>query len=104
MPLNEELDASLLVEEGDPGANIWILGEEVKPGSFVEPAILLEAATGLVNVFSHLTFALLFLFGHWWHASRTLYRDLLSGLEGDTSALVEFGAYRKVGDVTTSSS
>lgn len=47
------------------------------------------------------TFALLFLFGHWWHASRTLYRDLLSGLEGDASTLVEFGAFRKVGDTTT---
>ena len=31
--------------------------------------------------FAHLCFGLLFLFGHWWHASRTLYRDLLSGLE-----------------------
>jgi photosystem II CP47 chlorophyll apoprotein len=27
--------------------------------------------------FAHLCFGLLFLFGHWWHASRTLYRDLL---------------------------
>ena len=52
--------------------------------------------------FSHLTFALLFLFGHWWHSSRSLFRDLLSGLESDVSALVEFGAFRKVGDVTTS--
>lgn len=52
--------------------------------------------------FAHLCFALLFLFGHWWHASRTLYRDLLSGLEGDASTLVEFGVFRKVGDVTSS--
>ena len=44
MPLNDEPDTPLLVEEGDPGANIWILVEEVKPGSFVEPAILLEEA------------------------------------------------------------
>jgi photosystem II CP47 chlorophyll apoprotein len=51
--------------------------------------------------FAHLCFGLLFLFGHWWHASRTLYRDLLSGLEGDASTLVEFGAFRKVGDATT---
>lgn len=54
--------------------------------------------------FAHLCFALLFLFGHWWHASRTLYRDLLSGLEGDASTLVEFGAFRKVGDATSSRS
>jgi photosystem II CP47 chlorophyll apoprotein len=46
--------------------------------------------------FAHLCFGLLFLFGHWWHASRTLYRDLLSGLESDASTLVEFGAFRKV--------
>lgn len=51
--------------------------------------------------FAHLVFGLLFLFGHWWHASRTLYRDLLSGLEGDASTLVEFGAFRKVGDIST---
>jgi photosystem II CP47 chlorophyll apoprotein len=54
--------------------------------------------------FAHLCFALLFLFGHWWHASRTLYRDLLSGLEGDASTLVEFGAFRKVGDASTTRS
>ena len=36
MPRTEEPDTSLLVEEGDPGANIWILLEEVKPQSFVE--------------------------------------------------------------------
>lgn len=40
-------------------------------------------------------------FGHWWHASRTLYRDLLSGLESDASTLVEFGAFSKVGQVDT---
>lgn len=72
--------------------------------SSVEADGVLRSSVRGWYVFSHLTFALLFLFGHWWHASRTLYRDLLSGLEGDTSALVEFGAYRKVGDVTTSSS
>ena len=51
--------------------------------------------------FAHLCFGLLFLFGHWWHASRTLYRDLLSGLESDASTLVEFGAFSKVGQVDT---
>ncbi len=51
--------------------------------------------------FAHLCFGLLFFFGHWWHAARTLYRDLLSGLEEDASALVEFGAYSKVGDSST---
>ena len=36
-----------------------------------------------------------------WDASRTLFRDLLSGLGNDASTLVEFGAFRKVGDLTT---
>ena len=52
--------------------------------------------------FSHLLLSCLFLFGHWWHAGRTLYRDLLSGIVGD--ATVTFGCYSKVGDVTTISS
>lgn len=51
--------------------------------------------------FAHLCFGLLFLFGHWWHASRTLYRDLLSGLESDASTLVEFGVFAKVGEANT---
>ena len=50
--------------------------------------------------FAHVSFGLLFFFGHWWHASRTLYRDLLSGLESDAGTLVEFGAYPKVGVVS----
>ena len=70
--------------------------------SSVEADGVLRSSVRGWYVFSHLTFALLFLFGHWWHASRTLYRDLLSGLEGEATKLVEFGAYRKVGDVTTS--
>lgn len=47
--------------------------------------------------FGHFVFSLLFLFGHWWHASRTLYRDVLSGIGSDANALVEFGANPKVG-------
>jgi len=50
--------------------------------------------------FAHVSFALIFFFGHWWHASRTLYRDLLAGLEEDAGALVEFGVYSKVGEPT----
>ena len=62
--------------------------------------VLRSSARGWFT-FAHLCFALLFLFGHWWHASRTLFRDLLSGLGNDASTLVEFGAFRKVGDLTT---
>ena len=51
--------------------------------------------------FAHITFSLLFLFGHWWHASRTLYRDLLSGIDNDASVPATFGGFLKVGDVAT---
>ena len=51
--------------------------------------------------FAHLSFAALFLFGHWWHASRTLYRDLLSGIDKDASVPATFGGFLKVGDVST---
>ena len=51
--------------------------------------------------FAHITFSLLFLFGHWWHASRTLYRDLLSGIDKDASVPATFGGFLKVGDVAT---
>ena len=74
---------------------------------------------GLLFLGAHFVwaFSLMFLFsgrGYWqeliesivWatgfmHASRTLYRDLLSGLESDASTLVEFGAFSKVGQVDT---
>ena len=51
--------------------------------------------------FAHISFATLFLFGHWWHASRTLYRDLLSGIDKDASVPATFGGFLKVGDVST---
>ncbi|KAH0873893.1 hypothetical protein HID58_071255, partial [Brassica napus] len=44
--------------------------------------------------FRHASFALLFFFGHIWHGSRTLFRDILD-------AQVEFGAFQKLGDPTT---
>ena len=43
--------------------------------------------------FAHISFATLFLFGHWWHASRTLYRDLLSGIDKDASVPATFGGF-----------
>ena len=51
--------------------------------------------------FAHISFAVLFIFGHWWHASRTLYRDLLSGIDKDASVPATFGGFLKVGDVDT---
>lgn len=47
--------------------------------------------------FAHVCLGLLFFFGHWWHASRTLFRDLLAGIGSDASQIVEFGAFSKVG-------
>jgi photosystem II CP47 chlorophyll apoprotein len=47
--------------------------------------------------FGHISFALLFLFGHWWHAARTLFRDVFTGIDVNASEQVEFGAFNKVG-------
>lgn len=51
--------------------------------------------------FGHACFALLFFFGHIWHGSRTIYRDVFAGIEPGLEEQVEFGLFQKVGDVTT---
>ncbi len=51
--------------------------------------------------FAHAFFALLFLFGHWWHAARTLYRDVFAGMDPDLGDQVEFGLFQKLGDSST---
>jgi photosystem II CP47 chlorophyll apoprotein len=51
--------------------------------------------------FGHLCFALLFFFGHIWHGSRTIFRDVFAGIDPDISDQIEFGAFEKLGDVTT---
>jgi len=51
--------------------------------------------------FGHAVFALLFFFGHIWHGSRTLYRDVFAGIDPDLEEQVEFGVFQKVGDLTT---
>ncbi|MEC4803128.1 MAG: photosystem II chlorophyll-binding protein CP47 [Jaaginema sp. PMC 1079.18] len=51
--------------------------------------------------FAHATFALLFFFGHIWHGSRTLFRDVFAGVEADLEEQVEWGMFQKVGDKTT---
>jgi photosystem II CP47 chlorophyll apoprotein len=52
--------------------------------------------------FGHACFALLFFFGHIWHGSRTLYRDVFAGIDPDLSEeQVEWGFYQKVGDKST---
>jgi photosystem II CP47 chlorophyll apoprotein len=51
--------------------------------------------------FGHTCFALLFFFGHLWHGSRTLYRDVFAGIDPDLEEQVEFGLFAKVGDLST---
>jgi photosystem II CP47 chlorophyll apoprotein len=51
--------------------------------------------------FGHACFALLFFFGHIWHGSRTLFRDVFAGIDPDLEEQVEFGLFQKLGDTTT---
>lgn len=51
--------------------------------------------------FGHACFALLFFFGHLWHGSRTLFRDVFAGIDADLGEQIEFGAFQKLGDLTT---
>ncbi len=51
--------------------------------------------------FGHAVFALLFFFGHLWHGSRTIYRDVFAGVEADLEEQVEWGLFQKVGDKST---
>lgn len=52
--------------------------------------------------YGHAVFALLFFFGHIWHGSRTLFRDVFAGIDPDLSEeQVEWGFYQKVGDKST---
>ena len=54
--------------------------------------------------FGHACFALLFFFGHIWHGSRTLYRDVFAGVDPELEEeQVEWGFYQKVGDKSTRS-
>jgi len=51
--------------------------------------------------FGHAVFALLFFFGHIWHGSRTIFRDVFAGVDPDLEEQVEFGLFAKVGDLST---
>lgn len=51
--------------------------------------------------FAHASFALLFFFGHIWHGSRTIFRDVFAGVDADLEEQVEWGLFAKVGDKTT---
>lgn len=53
--------------------------------------------------FSHISFAFLFFFGHFWHASRALFQDLWTGLCLTLESLdqIEYGRNDKLGDKTS---
>jgi photosystem II CP47 chlorophyll apoprotein len=51
--------------------------------------------------FGHLCFGLLFFFGHIWHGSRTLFRDVFAGLKPRMENQIEFGVFQKLGDLST---
>ena len=52
--------------------------------------------------YGHACFALLFFFGHIWHGSRTLFRDVFAGVDPDLYAeQVELGFFQKLGDTST---
>jgi photosystem II CP47 chlorophyll apoprotein len=52
--------------------------------------------------YGHAVFALLFFFGHIWHGSRTIFRDVFAGIDPDLSEeQIEWGVFQKLGDVTT---
>ena len=51
--------------------------------------------------FGHAVFALFFFFGHLWHGSRTIYRDVFAGVEADLEEQVEWGRFGKIGDPST---
>ena len=51
--------------------------------------------------FGHAVFALPFFFGHIWHGSRTIYRDVFAGVDPDLEEQVEFGLFQKLGDLST---
>jgi len=51
--------------------------------------------------FGHLSFALLFFFGHIWHGARTIFRDVFAGIDDDINEQVEFGKYKKLGDLSS---
>ncbi|MBE9014535.1 photosystem II chlorophyll-binding protein CP47, partial [Pseudanabaenaceae cyanobacterium LEGE 13415] len=52
--------------------------------------------------FGHAVFALLFFFGHIWHGSRTIFRDVFAGVDPELSEeQVEWGRFAKVGDKST---
>ncbi|NJL22496.1 MAG: photosystem II chlorophyll-binding protein CP47, partial [Leptolyngbyaceae cyanobacterium SM1_3_5] len=52
--------------------------------------------------FAHTCWGLLWFFGHLWHGTRTIFRDVFAGIDPDLEEeQVEFGVFQKVGDAGT---
>ena len=51
--------------------------------------------------FSHTAFSLLFLFGHLWHARRSVFQDIWTGVTIESQPKLEYGRNEKLGDNTT---
>lgn len=52
--------------------------------------------------FAHTVWGLLWFFGHLWHGTRTIFRDVFAGIDPDLDEeQVEFGVFQKVGDKRT---
>lgn len=52
--------------------------------------------------FSHIALAFLFFFGHLWHASRAIFKDIWTGVTFESQAKQEYGRNEKLGDKTSS--
>ncbi|WP_088240754.1 photosystem II chlorophyll-binding protein CP47 [Calothrix rhizosoleniae] len=108
------------------GVTVSIYGGDLGGKTFTDPAIVKRFARGAQGgeifkfdretlnsdgvfrtsprgwfTFGHAVFALLFFFGHIWHGSRTIYRDVFAGVEADLEEQVEWGLFQKVGDKST---
>ena len=108
------------------GVTVSLYGGDLDGKTFTDPAIVKRFARGAQGgeifkfdretlnsdgvfrtsprgwfTFGHAVFALLFFFGHIWHGSRTIYRDVFAGVEADMEEQVEWGLFQKVGDKST---
>ena len=54
--------------------------------------------------FSHTSLSIIFIFGHLWHASRTLFKSIWTGINLKNLYLSEYGINKKLGDSSNSSS
>ena len=78
------------------------LGEAFKfdRETYKSDGVFQKLSESLVHICSFM-FGLLFLFGHWWHASRTLCRNSFAGIDAEIGDQVEFGLFKKLGDEST---